>query len=61
MGTICAQPTDKEECNESTETSRKNLVQLHGNLANNVSVDLIFGTHALNQGIIVSAKVKVCW
>jgi len=43
MGTICAHPMEKDECNETVETNHKNLVQLHGTLANSISVDLILG------------------
>jgi hypothetical protein len=43
MGTICAHHIEKDECNETVETNRKNLVQLHGILASSISVELILG------------------
>ncbi len=43
MGAICTQPMQKDECNETAETNQKNLVQLHGTLANNISINLILG------------------
>jgi len=48
MGTICAPSTLKEDCNETLETTRKTLVQLHGTLANSISVDLTLGIPSIN-------------
>ena len=61
MGTICAHHIEKDECNETVETNRKNLVQLHGILASSISVELILGNTVQNQVTTGSAEVKVCW
>ena len=61
MGTICTQPLDKDDCNETVEKSRKKLIQLHGTLAGTISVDLTLGKRALTKGTTASAKTRVCW
>lgn len=59
MGVICTQPIEKDECNETAETNRKNLVQLHGTLANNISLDLVLGNQKFNKLTIDSVRARV--
>jgi hypothetical protein len=43
MGTICAHPMEKDECNETVDTTKKNLVQVQGVLGENISIDIVLG------------------
>lgn len=61
MGAICTQSIEKDESNETAETSQKNLVQLHGTLATHITVDLVLGNQHFNQHTTDSVRARVCW
>jgi hypothetical protein len=61
MGTICAHPTEKDECNETVDTTKKNCVQLQGTLGGTTYVELVLGTWALKKDTTASRRPRVCW
>ena len=58
MGTICAHPNEKDECNETVDTTKKNSVQAQGTLGPNGFVDLVLGIHLIKEDTTATSEEK---